>query len=288
MYIMGENPVITDPESKHVVKQLSNLDFLVVQDVFMNETGELAHVVLPASSFAEREGTYTNTERRVQSVNFAVPPPGDARPDWWIVGELAKRLGYEHLSYNSVHEITNEIAEVTPIYRGITSDRLKNSGSLQWPCPDESHPGTGVLHTKQFTRGLGKFTPVHYAPQVEEPTPDFPLVLTTGRVLHHFHSGTLTRRSPTLVEQGNEPYVEINPEVLTELNITNGEMVRVFSRRGSIKLMALASERVDLETVFIPFHFAEAAANVLTIRALDPLAKIPEYKACACRVEKIP
>ncbi len=285
MYIMGENPMITDPDINHLREAFGKLDLMIVQDIFMTETGELADVVLPSASFAERDGTFTNTERRVQRTRKVIDPPGEAKPDWWIVGEIAKRLGYDHLQYQSVDQIMDEIAELTPIYGGIVFDRLEE-GTLQWPCPTKDHPGTPYLHKGQFSRGLGSFNPADYKPPYEKTDQKYPFVLNTGRVLHQYHSGTMTRRSPTLVEQGNEAFVELNPKDAEKLGVVDQEMVKVSSRRGEISLKARVSEIVDQGEIFIPFHYAEAAANALTIRALDPSSKIPEFKACACRIEK--
>ncbi len=285
LYIMGENPMLSDPDINQVRESLRRLDFLVVQDMFINETSELADVILPAASFAEKDGTYTNTERRVLRIRKAIEPIGGCRPDWKIICQVAGKLGYE-MRYGSPKEIADEIASLTPIYGGIVYDRLGPEG-LQWPCPDKKHPGTKYLHKDEFSRGLGRFIPVEYKPPAEEPDEEYPTTLTTGRVLFHFHTGTLTRRSPTLNELLSEGYVEVNPRDAGELGISEGDEIKVKSRRGEIKIKARVSDIVPKGVVFIPFHFAEAAANTLTIAALDPVAKIPEYKVCAVRLERV-
>lgn len=285
MYIMGENPALSDPDITHVIEALESLDFLVVQDIFLSETAELADVVLPAVSFAEKDGTFTNTERRVQRVRKAIEPIGQAKPDWQIITELATKMGYP-MAYESPKQIMEEIARLTPIYGGISYDRLENGG-LQWPCLHQEHPGTKFLHQDKFTRGLGRFTAVEYIAPAELPDKDYPLMLTTGRVLYHFHTGTMTRRSWGLNEICPEGFVEINPDDADKLQIPDGSMVKIVSRRGWVITGARVTEVVPPGTVFMPFHFKEAAANVLTNPALDLVAKIPELKVCAVRVERI-
>jgi len=283
VYIMGENPMLSDPDINHVEEALKKLEFLVVQDIFLSETGNLADVVLPAAAFAEKNGTFTNTERRVQRVRKAVDPPGQARADWDIVCDLARRMGYA-MSYRSASDIQDEIASLTPSYGGITYDRLERD-TLQWPCPDASHPGTPVLHVGKFTRGLGKFHPVEFLPAKELPDADYPFVLSTGRILQHFHTGTMTRRTEvldTLVPQG---VLEMNPDDAQRLGVADEQMVRVASRRGQIEIAARVTERVAPGTTFLAFHYREAPANRLTIAALDPMAKIPELKVCAVKIE---
>ncbi len=285
MYIMGENPGLSDPDITHVIQALRSLDFLVVQDIFLSETAELADVVLPAVSFAEKDGTFTNTERRVQMIRKAIEPIGQAKPDWQIIAELATKMGY-HMSYESPKEIMEEIARLTPIYGGISYHRLENGG-LQWPCPDHAHPGTKFLHEDKFTRGLGKFAEVEYVPPAELPNKDYPFMLTTGRILYHFHTGTMTRRSRGLSEICPEGFVEINPADAEKLQVQHGTMVKVVSRRGQVMTRVKVTDMVPPGILFMPFHFKEAAANVLTNPALDPVAKIPELKVCAVRVERI-
>jgi len=285
MLIMGENPMISDPNLNHVEEALNNLDFLVVQDVFLTETARLADVVLPAASFAETDGTFTNTERRVLLVNKAVEPPGEARPDWKILCDLSTRMGHP-MDYPDAPAIMDEIASVSPIYGGIHHDRLDPDG-LQWPCPTDDHPGTVYLHEGGFSRGLGKFHAVEYTPSAELPDDEYPFVLSTGRILPHFHTGSMSRRSGALNAYVSEPYAEIHPNDLAALDIEDGDKVRVRTRRGEIVTSARAAERVARGSVFIPFHFVEAAANRLTNDALDPKAKIPELKVAACRLERI-
>ncbi len=284
IYVMGENPMVSDPDTNHVREALQNLDFLVVQDIFLTETAQLADVVLPATSFAEVGGTFTNTERRVQLLQPAVPAPGEARPDWEIICDLARRMGYE-MSYPSESEIMDEIASLTPSYGGMSHDRLEGDG-LQWPCPTKDHPGSPYLHKGKFTRGLGLFKPAEYIAPAEEPDEEYPLILTTGRMLYHFHTGSMSRRSKSLDKHKPEGYIEIHPDAAENLNVADGEMVKVSSRRGSIAVKAKVTPHTGPGVVFMPFHFAESAANVLTINALDPVAKIPEFKVCAVRVEK--
>jgi len=284
LYVMGENPMLSDPDSNHVEEALNNLELLIVQDIFLSETAQLADVVLPAASFAETEGTFTNTERRVQRVHKALDPPGEARGDWQIVCDLAHRMGYE-MSYPDVAAIQDEIAQLTPIYGGITYDRLQE-GSLQWPCPDRHHPGTPILHVGEFTRGLGKFHSVEFIPPQELPDEQYPFVLSTGRILQHFHTGTMSRRSDVLDELVSVGVIEIHPDDAEALSIVDGQLVRVSSRRGQIEIAARVSQRVMPGTVFLAFHYREAPANRLTIAALDPVAKIPEFKVCAVKIAK--
>lgn len=285
MYLIGENPMVSDPDLNHVEKAFNNLDFFVVQDIFLTETAKLADVVLPTASFAEKDGTFTNTERRVQRVRKAINPPGKAMTDLEIIMALANQMGYP-MHYASAEEVFEEIRQLTASYAGITYQRLEEGGGLPWPCPAEDHPGTSYLHKGRFTRGQGKFHPVEFKPPAENPDQDYPLVLTTGRSYYHYHTGTMTRRSKALDEFVPEAWVEINQVRAEQLGITEGEMVQLTSRRGQLKVKALLTNRVREEVVFMPFHFAEAAANLLTNAALDPVAKIPEFKVCAVRVEK--
>ena len=285
IYLMGENPMLSDPDINHVKEQLEKLDFLVCQDIFLSETAELADVVLPAAAYAEKDGTYTSTERRVQRIRKAVDPPGEARADWEIIVDLAKHMGYNEMNYTSPKEIMDEIAKLTPIYGGMHYDRIEVTG-LQWPCPNREHPGTKFLHKDKFARGLGLFTAIEFIPPAEQPDGTYPFILTTGRILYHFHTGTMTRKSPTLEIQAPEGFIEINPKDAQKLGISEGDKVRVKSRRGEIIIKAKVTDRVQPGIVFIPFHFAEAAANKLTNSAYDPKAKIPELKVCAVKLEK--
>ncbi|MCB9451502.1 MAG: molybdopterin-dependent oxidoreductase [Anaerolineaceae bacterium] len=285
MYIMGENPAMSDPNSKHIHECLEKLEFLVVQDIFLNETTEFADVVLPAAAFAEKDGTFTNTERRVQMVRKAFDPPGEARSDWQILSELAQRLGAKGFAYTSASEIMDEIAEVTPIYGGIQFARLEGDG-LQWPCPTPEHSGTPILHVGKFSRGLGHFSPVHHQEAVEMPDTEYPYMLTTGRILQHWHTGTMTRRVSGLSIIAPEERVEINPGDAEKLGIADGDWIRIVSRRGSVKARAHVFDRPRPGLVFMTFHFAEALGNILTNNVVDPVSKIPEYKVCAVKIEK--
>jgi formate dehydrogenase major subunit len=284
LYIMGENPMVSDPDITHVEKSLKALDLLVVQDIFLTETAQLADVVLPAASFAEKDGTFTNTERRVQMVRHAIKPIGDSKPDWQIISDIMNLMGYAG-TYSHPSEIADEIAQLTPSYAGINYERL-SKGSLQWPCPATDHPGTPFLHSGKFARGKGLFKPSAYTPANEQPDNEYPLILTTGRVLYHYHTRTMTKRVEGLEAKVPESYVEINPATAASLSVADGDMVLVSSRRGEIKIKAKVTDRLDSDVVFIPFHFAEGAANMLTNTVLDSIAKIPELKVCAVRVEK--
>jgi formate dehydrogenase alpha subunit len=285
LYIMGENPMISDPNLNHVEKALNKIDFLVVQDIFMTETSQLADVVLPAYSSYEKTGTFTNTERRVQLLTPILKSPGDSREDWWIVQEISKRMGYE-MKFKNQEEILNEVAEVSPIYGGIHFSRLGVEG-LQWPCKDENDPGTKYLHKNKFSRGLGLFSPVDYIPPAELPDDEYPYLLSTGRILYHYHTGTMSRKVSILNDFEPGPYAEISPDIANTLGISDRENIRISSRRGTIITKARITNKVDSKSVFIPFHFAEAAANKLTNDALDPVAKIPELKVAACKIEKL-
>ena len=286
MYLMGENPSLSDPDSKHVREAMQKLEFLIVQDIFLTETAEYAHVVLPATSFAEKDGTFTNTERRVQRVRKALEPVGDSRPDWWITCEIARRMGAKGFDFKDPAEIFNEIARVTPSYGGISYDRLEERG-LQWPCPTPQHPGTAILHTQTFSRGKGHFVPLVYRPSAELPDAQYPLLLTTNRSLFQYHTGTMTRKVKGLNVLRGEELVAINPADATELNIEDGQVVRVTSRRGSITSKAKVTGAVPRGTIAMTFHFAESPTNELTNPAYDPVAKIPELKVAAVRVSPV-
>jgi formate dehydrogenase alpha subunit len=282
MYIMGENPIITDPNMHHTIKALESLEFLVVQDIFMTETGERADVVLPAACFAEKEGTFSNTERRVQRVRKAVEPPGDARDDLSIIMELSYRLGYP-MKYGSPQEVLEEFGRLWPALAGINYRRIDGQG-IQWPCPSEDHPGTQYLYRDGFPKGQVRFTPVTFTPPAEIEDRDYPFVLTTGRNLFQYHSGSMTRKVEQIEMHAGEPYVEINPEDAVILKIKSGDWIRVVSRRGEIEIKARVTRKVPEGTVFVPMHYREAAANVITNDALDPKVKIPEFKVCAVKV----
>ena len=290
LYIMGENPMISDPDLHHVEKGLKNAEFIVVQDIFLTETAQMANVVLPAACYAEKDGTQTSTERRVQKWRKAQNPPGEAKADWQIICELAKAMGFEkQFAFKSPEEVFNEVAKVTPSYGGMDYARLEKPEALHWPCPTKDHPGTPILHKEKFAHpdGLGVFTPIEFKYPAEVPDKDFPIILTTGRCIWHWHTGSMTRRSPSLEREEPTGWVEINTDDAKEWGIKDQEMVKAVTRRGEIRIKARVTKGIKRNEVFIPFHFVECAANVLTNNALDPTAKIPEFKACALRIEKI-
>lgn len=286
LIVIGENPMVSDPDLHHVEEALEKLDFLLVQDIFLTETARKADVVLPGASFAEKEGTFTNTERRAQRVRKAISTTGSARQDWEILCDLSTRLGYP-MSYNSPEEIFEEIRTLTPSYAGMTYGRLDGKG-LQWPCPTEEHGGTPYLHKEKFNRGLGLFHAIEFKEAAELPDDEYPLILTTGRSLYHYHTGTMTRKASGLDAHMPENVVQINTQLAAEMGIVDGEVVKVSTRRGSIQLKAELGDGLDKYVIFTYFHFAEAAANMLTnADVLDPVAGIPEYKVSAAKIEKI-
>ncbi len=287
LYVVGENPYLTEANACHVREAMEKADFLVVQDLFMTETAQLAHVVLPGASFAEKDGTFTNTERRVQRVRKVIEPLGDAKPDWWITCEIAKRLNGKGFDYSSPKEIMQEMASLTPSYGGISYERLER-GSLQWPCPSEDHPGTQILHTERFATpsGKGKFMPLTYRKSAEEVDEQYPLLLTTDRSLYHFH-GTMTRRVFGLNILEKEEQLKIHPKDASLFGVKDGDLVRVASRRGELEARVLVTDRCPQGMVSMTFHFAETPTNVLTSCELDPVAKTPETKVCAIRIERI-
>ena len=286
IYLMGENPSLSDPDASHVREALRRLELFVVQDIFLSETARLADVVLPACSFAEKDGTFTNTERRVQRVRQAITPVGDSRPDWWLTCEIARRMGARGFDFENPSQILDEIATVTPSYGGISFSRLEKE-SLQWPCPTDDHPGTAILHTALFSRGKGHFVPLAYKPSAELPDAEYPLVLTTDRSLFHYHTGTMTRKVKGLNVFRSEELVAINPRDAKALDIADSEMVQVISRRGKVTAKAKVTDAAPQGTIAMTFHFAESPTNELTNPALDPVAKIPELKVAAVRVEKV-
>ena len=291
-YIMGEDPLTSEPNLNHARHALEKLDFIVCQDIFLNTTAELADVILPSVSFAEKDGTFTNSDRRIQRVRTAIPPVGESRADWEIVCDLAKRLetrlgqtvsaGFD---YGHPSEIWEEMRSLTPDFGGIDYARLEREGGVHWPCPSPAHPGSPYLFEDSFPRGRGKFWKLEYGTESEQPDAEYPFILSTGRVLYHWHGGTLSRRSK-LDEVWPEATVELNPEDAGALGVQTGDWVKVASRRGAIELRVMVTGRSPQGTVFIPFHFVEAAANVLTLDRLDPRAKIPDFKVCAVRVAK--
>ncbi len=284
LYIIGENPLVSDPDLNHAEASIKHLDFLVVQDIFLTETAQLADVVLPSRCFAEKNGTFSNTERRVQLIRKAVEAPGECKDDWQILCDIATRMGTP-MAYAGSREICEEIARVTPSYAGITYDRIAVEG-LHWPCPTPEHPGTPILHREQFTRGRGMFHAIDYTPPAELTDDEYPLYLTTGRVLYHYHTGTMTMKSAGLNERVPECFVEISPKDAALYDLTDGAEVEIASRRGKITAKIQVSPKAVNGTVFIPFHFAQAAANRLTNAVLDPVSKIPEYKVCAVKLSQ--
>jgi formate dehydrogenase major subunit/formate dehydrogenase alpha subunit len=298
LYILGEDPIMSDPDTSHVRKALETCDLVILQEIFPSETAPYADVLLPGASFAEKDGTFTNTERRVQLVHKAIESPGIARPDWWIVSELAKKIlkegkrqvgeaAYSGWDYQNTAEIMDEIAALTPIYAGVSQQRLLEGGTLQWPVKDSEHPGTPILHVGQFSRGKGQFNPIEHIPPAEQPDKEYPMILSTGRVLYHWHGGQMTRRSKGLLEIYPEALIEVNDFDAEKLGLNGNKRVRVSSRRGTIEAAAMITNRVPPGMVYANFHFPEASANELTIAALDPVAKIPEYKVCAVKVEAV-
>jgi formate dehydrogenase alpha subunit len=285
MYVMGENPMVADPDLNHARHCLEEIEFLVVQDIFPTETAQLAHVVLPGTSFVEEDGTFTATDRRIQRVRQAIEPLGEARPDWQIVCQVAQQMGADGFDFASPAEVMDEIAQLTPIYGGVSYERLEKEGFVHWPVPTADHPGTPYLHKEKFSRGLGHFHAIEFKEAAELPDDKYPFLLTTGRLMFHWHTGTMTRRSESLHQEVPEAYVEIHPDDAAAIGLNGSSRVRVSSRRGEIELAARVTPYIKPGIVFIPFHFAEAAANALTHAALDPTAKIPEYKVCAVRIE---
>jgi formate dehydrogenase alpha subunit len=282
LYVIGENPMVSDADLNHAEACLAKLDLLVVQDIFMTETAQKADVVLPGRCFAEKDGTFSNTERRVQRVRKAVDAPGEAWDDWKIIGEIASRMGYP-MTYADPEAIFEEIRRVTPSYAGITYARIEREG-LHWPCLNPEHPGTPVLHREQFTRGKGKFHAIDWQPPAEVVDEEFPLYLTTGRILYQYHTGTMTMRSEGLMDRAPESFVEISPPDARHYGVADGSHIRIASRRGAIEAVVKVSPTAVDGTVFIPFHYAQAAANKLTNAALDPISGIPEFKVCAVRL----
>lgn len=298
LYIMGEDPIMSDPDSNHVRKCFENCEFVVLQEIFPSETTPYADVLLPGVSFAEKTGTYTNTERRIQMVHKAIEPIGEAREDWRIISDLAREIiksgkrtinsgQYANWEYENSEQIMNEIAALTPSYAGVSHSRLEKGERLQWPLKDSTHSGTPILHVGEFTRGFGKFSPIEHIPPAEMPDDEFPMLFSTGRVLYHWHGGEMTRRAEGLVSVYGHSLIEINPDDAELLRITDDMGVEVTSRRGKIKTRAWITERVPPGMVFANFHFPESPANELTIAALDPVAKIPEYKICAVKLKAI-
>jgi formate dehydrogenase alpha subunit len=281
MYVAGENPIMSEPYTFHSKRAMQNLDFLVVQEIFSTETAVLADVILPAAAFAEKDGTFTSTERRVQRIRKAVDSPGESRPDWQIITLLAIKLGYNFI-YRSAGEINEEMVSLTPIYGGMHYDRLEQYG-LQWPCVDREDPGTPFLHKDKFTRGLGKFHAIEYRPPAESVSSDYPLILTTGRVLEHWHSGSMSRKSRVLHNLYPSGSVEIHPDDAVKLGIIEGDMVTLASERGKIEAPAHVTDKTSPGLAFMALHWRESPVNMLTNSKLDPVAKIPEFKVSAVK-----
>ena len=286
LYMVGENPVLTEANAKHARKALDELDFLVSQDIFLTESGQYADVVLPAASFAEKDGTFTNTERRVQRVRQVIPPRGDSKPDWWITSHIAQAMGEGGFDYQSPEEIMTEINQVTPIYGGITYERIEDIG-LQWPCKDGNDPGTILLHDGQFSRGKGRFMPLEYKPSAEKATKTYPLILTTDRSLYHYHSSTMTRRVEGLVELESEELIKLHPQDAELYGVEDGQMVEISSKRGAITARVHVTEICRPGMCSMTFHFFESPTNEITNPALDPIAKIPETKVSAVKITPI-
>ena len=288
LYMVGENPLLTEANANHVREALENLDFFVAQDLFISETAQYADVILPAASFAEKAGTFTNTERRVQRVRPAIPPRGDSRPDWWITCQIAQKMGAAGFDFADPSEIMKEIASVTPTYGGITYERIEKVG-LQWPCFDENHPGTQFLHKEKFARpnGKGQLVPLTYKKSAEIADDEYPLILTTDRSLYHYHSATMTRRVNGLEELDSKEWLKLSPADAARFGIEDGEWVEVHSRRGVVKVHAQVTDICPPGVCSMTFHFRESPTNEITNPALDPIAKIPETKVTAVRVAKI-
>ena len=286
LYIFGEDPVVADPNISHVREAMEKVDFAVVQDIFLTDTAKMADVVLPAACFAEKDGTFTCTERRVQRVRKAVEPPGEARADWRIFCDLSKKMGYE-MNYDSAEDVFEEIRTLLPQYKGITYERLEEVG-LQWPVPSEDHPGTPVLHTETFTRGRGLFIPEEYIPPVELPDDEYPMSFTTGRDLARYNFSSMTGKSPELDLISPECFAEVNPVDAERLGIKEKTRLRLTSRRGSVEMRATITERSQEGTIFTTYNHLETLVNLLTLDALDRLSRSPEYKLCAIRVEVLP
>ena len=300
IYVLGEDPIMSDPDTKQIRANFEACDFVVLEELFESETAPYADVLLPGASFAEKTGTFTNTERRVQMVRQAIAPVGESRPDWQIISDLARRIialtpelaslegPYCGWNYDSTSAIMDEIAAVTPQYSGISHERLENGERLQWPVKGYDHPGTPILHVGEFAHGKGIFKPIEHVPPTESPDEEYPYIMSTGRVLYHWHGGQMTRRVEGIMKVYGESLVEVNPDDAASLGLNGGEnRIRLTSRHGSIESKALVTERVPPGMVYANFHFPEASANELTHASLDPVAKIPEYKVTAVKVEKV-
>jgi len=284
-YIMGQDPMMSEPDLDHVRSALKKAELVVVQDIFMTETAKLADVVLPGTTFAEKDGTFTNSERRVQRVRKAIEPIGNSRPDWLILNQLSERMGYDK-NPGSPKEVWDEIGSLAANFAGINYERIENVG-LQWPCPDTEHPGTKFMHQGKFTRGLGKFHALPHRHPAEQPDKEYPMVLSTGRTLYHYNAATMTRRSAGIVQKSNDAFLEMHGNDAARLGIKDGEKAKITTRRGSLEVRTEVSNKVREGMIWMPFHFAEACANELTIGAYDNITMTAEYKVCSARVEKV-
>jgi len=289
MWIIGTNPMVAAPDTTNVKKDLQSKELLIVQDIFPTETAELADVVLPVSTWVEREGIHAYVDRRVQKINKLIDAPGDVKNDWWIITQVAERMGFkDKFDFSSSREIFEEIRRVVPPYKGITYERLEETlGGIQWPCPNEDHPGTHTFFTEKFNTpdGLGHLQVVNFIPPSEVPDKDYPYILTTGRTIFHYHTGTMSRRTPKLDAEVSGAYVQVNPKDASLQDIQNGSMVTLSTRRGSVQAKARVTADVPEGLVFLPFHFSEASANKITNPVLDPACGMPEYKVCAVKME---
>jgi formate dehydrogenase alpha subunit len=283
MFVLGEDPVMTDPDANHIKKAFNAMDFVVVQELFMSETAKLADVILPGTSFAEKDGTFSSSERRVQRVRKAIEPIDNSRPDWWIICEVSKRMGYK-MEYADPEQIFNEMASLTPSYGGINYERIEHTG-LQWPCPTLDHPGTPILHTKSFTRGKGLFKAIEHTPPAEMPDEEYPYLLSTGRILYHYN--VTTRYSSALDAHRPEEMAMLHPADAATLSVRTGDKVRVTSRRGSVETKVNVTDKVLTGMIWMSFHYRETPTNELTVNAFDPVSKTGEYKVAAVKLEKV-
>ena len=288
LYVMGEDIVISEPNVSRLEEALNKIDFVVCQEIFLNETCRFADVVFPGACFAEKDGVFTNSDRRVQRVRKAVDPPGNARADWEILCDVARAVGYPMPHYASAAEVYDELAAVAPKFAGISHARIDNEGGLQWPCPTPDHPGTPTLHVDGPIRGRGIFEAVEYRPSAELPDQEYPLVLSTGRTLYHYNAATQTRRDPGTVAKNEHNFVEVHRSDARKLNLSDGEEVQVVSRRGEVPAKVWLSGRMRPGCVWMPLHFSEARANLLTNDAGDPITQTAEYKVCAVRIDRAP
>jgi len=285
LYIMGENPVISDPDQSHVEKALEECEFLVVQDIFMTETAEYADVILPAATYAEKNGTFTNTERRVQRIRKAIPNVGNSRGDWEILSAIMSKLGYEN-NFKTSEDVFNEMKKLTPSYSGISYKRLEKNG-IQWPCTNSEHMGTPVMHENKFTRGAkASLKAIPYRESAELPDEEYPYIFSTGRVLYQYHTRTMTGKTQGLTDIAGVAYVEIHPDDSKRIGVEDGNKVEVATRRGAVTVVAKVTDRVSEGNLFMPFHYADGPANRLTNPVTDPVAKIPEFKVCAAKIRK--